>query len=102
MGYTNLGFVKKDKVANHLYTCRLDELESNCDLLNQMFLDGWLIESSLQTSDRIFLFLKMEEEGRKVIHIDVGGLDPHEIADYIERVKVIIKEEDGDYYVPNK
>jgi len=100
MAKTKISQLTQAKTANMIFVCHISRLEERAEELNRLFKAGWVIEKYEVVGDVYFAHLQTCADGRKVFYVAVGNMEPYEISEYIESVKKVSKDSDGDFYIP--
>lgn len=100
MAKSKISQLTQAKTANMIFVCHISRLEERAEELNKLFKAGWVIEKSEVVNDVYFVHLQICSDARKVFYVAVGDMAPWEVTDYIENVKKVSKDGDGDFYIP--
>lgn len=100
MAKSKISQLTQTKTANMIFVCHISRLEERAAELNKLFNAGWVIEKSEVVNDVYFVHLQTCSDARKVFYVAVGDMAPWEIYEYIENVKKVSKDCDGDFYIP--
>ncbi len=104
MRKTEVTQLRMAKVENKLFSCRVDQIHEKAAELNELFAAGWLTEETQVVNDVYLVLLMKEGEGRKVFYVDVGGVAPDEVQQYMDRVKELMSnpKPDEDFFIPTR
>lgn len=98
---TRIENIPTEKVASKVFSCSVHEMDKGTKKLNELLdAEGWVVEKTEVVNDHFVVLLKQEVEARKVFYIDVGGMPPDEVANYVDEVRKRLREADDDLYIP--